>query len=170
MAQLNALFRSLVDTGLSVDRLVERSNRFFAENRVHSHYATLVCGQANGKGEVEICNAGHCRPLVSRSGRVEEVDPTGFPVGLFGESPYEGVSFKLEPGDILLLYTDGLVEARNAREEEYGTERLKSMLAERRALSPPLLAAACLDDLGAFRGGQPWLDDVALLVLRRSGG
>src|SRR5207249_7870938 len=66
MAHLNAMFRTLVGMGLPVQHLLERANRLFSESTIASHYATLVCARAEVTGEVEVCNAGHCPPLVIR--------------------------------------------------------------------------------------------------------
>jgi len=165
---LNALFRSLIDMELPVPQVVERANRLLIENHISSHYATLVCGKAEGTGEVEICNAGHCPPFVIREGDVNEIEATGFPVGLFSEKPYAVSRVKLEPGEALVLYTDGLTEARDPSQAEYGVERLASVLGRGRGLAPGRLAASCLEDLGAFLGGAPRTDDLTLMVVRRA--
>src|SRR5260370_13432873 len=70
MSRLHAIFRSLIGAGLSVSELVERGNQVFADSTMRPYYATLVCGKAAASGEVEICNAGHCFPLVMHSGNV----------------------------------------------------------------------------------------------------
>jgi sigma-B regulation protein RsbU (phosphoserine phosphatase) len=169
MAHLSAMFRSLIDTDLPVDRLVERANAMLVENRISSHYATLVCGRAGESGEVELCNAGHCPPLVVGGAEVTPVEAAGLPVGLLGGDSYTLRRARLHPGDTLFLYTDGLVEAGSERGEEYGMDRLRRVLAERHALTPGGLAAACLEDVSAFLAGTPRGDDLTLLVIRRTG-
>lgn len=168
MAHLNAMFRSLGEIGLPAGELVERANHLLLDNRISSHYATLVCGRAERSGEVEMCNAGHCPPLVLRADGVEEVEATGLPVGLFGGRSYTVSRETLGPGDTLLLYTDGLTEACDRGGAEYGAERLASFLLDRRSLSPRKLAASVLEDLSSFRAGAARTDDLTLLVLRRT--
>jgi len=68
MARLNALFRSLIDLNLPLKEIVQRANRLFSEGTIASHYATLVCGRATPDGRIEICNAGHCPPLLLSKG------------------------------------------------------------------------------------------------------
>lgn len=169
MAHLNAMFRSLIDTRLPVGQLVERANRLLIENNIASHYATLICGRAGRDGGVELCNAGHCPPLLLRGGRVTEVEVSGLPIGLFGGGSYTVSRFAMGPGDTLFLYTDGVTEASSTGGDEYGAERLKLLLRREHQSSPRALAAACLSDLGTFRAGAARNDDVTVLALRRTG-
>lgn len=167
MARLNALFRTLVDQDLSASDLVERANRLLIENPVASHYATLVCAKAASDGAVELTNAGHLPPLVFRGRGVGRCEADGPPVGLFGGGAYTTCRIALEPGDTLLLYTDGLTESRNPCDEEYGVERLAALLERSGTLPPAALAAACLDGVRAFQAGAPRSDDLTLMVVRR---
>ena len=174
MARLNATFRSLIDTGLPLDQLVERASRIFGETAIASHYATLVCGKASASGEIELCNAGHCPPLLLGGDEVAPIGATGFPVGIFassgssGSSPYSVQNVRLAPGDTLFLYSDGLTEARDERDSEFGVDRLRHFLHEHRALSARALAAACLKEQASFLGGAPRADDLTIMVVRRA--
>ncbi|HEU4401171.1 MAG TPA: SpoIIE family protein phosphatase [Candidatus Polarisedimenticolia bacterium] len=168
MTGLRAIVRTLVGTGLPVSGLMERANRLFCESLPSAHFATLVCGRADRSGRVEICNAGHPPPLLVRRGRVLAIEATGLPLGLFCSGGYPVATHHLEPDDALLLYTDGLSEARNRAQAEYGAERLARLAAERHALAPKALLHACLDDLAAFRAGSPKGDDLTLMAIRRA--
>jgi len=114
-----------------------------------------------------LVNAGHCPPLLIRAGGVEPVESTGFPIGLVGDRPYETRSVRLQPGETLFLYTDGLTEARREDGAEYGTERLSRLLYERRDLAPRDLANTCRDDLKRFLSGASRADDLTLMAVRR---
>lgn len=168
MAALRAIVRTLLESDSSVSGLVERANRLFCETALPENYATLVCGRAGAEGEVEICNAGHCRPLLARGVEVTEIETTGTPVGLVGSTRYETRRLRLEPGDTLLLYTDGISEARNREGEEYGAARLAAALRRHHGAPPEDLVRACLEDLTAFRAGSPRTDDLTLLAVLRS--
>ena len=170
MAHLHAIFRALAATGLPMHRLVERASRVFCESTVSPYFATLVCGRAGMSGEVELCNAGHCPPLVIREGQVTRLEATGLPLGLFCEGQYSVQTLRLRPGDSLLLYTDGLTEARNATDEEYGEERLSNLARERHVPRPRALLGACLDDLSTFLSGTPLRDDLTLMAICRTEG
>src|SRR6202171_4519778 len=115
MSRLHAIFRSLIGAGLGVSELVERANQLFAESTMRPYYATLVCGKATTSGEVDICNAGHCLPLLLHNGTVSPIPSTGLPIGMFCEERYSSTQIKLDKGDRLLLYTDGLSEAPRPR-------------------------------------------------------
>ena len=167
MAHLHAIFRSLVVLNLPVNQLVEHANRVFSEGTLSTHYATLVCGKATASGKVEVCNAGHCPPLLLQKGSVKRVGATGLPVGLFGHSQFDVTSIEVERGDTFLLYTDGLTESRNPSNLEYGEERLIAFVSGQRALPPHDLLSACLTDLAGFRFGAPMVDDLTIMALNR---
>jgi len=168
MAQLHAMFRSLVTVGLPLDRLLGMANGIFCETTISGQYATLVCGRAARSGAVEVSSAGHLPVLAVRDAEVSRIEATGFPLGMFCESQFAVRSFQLAPGESLLLYTDGITEARGAAQSEYGVERLTKLAHGRRSLSPQSLAAACLSDVESFRGDSPRADDITLMVLRRA--
>lgn len=167
MAHLHAIFRSLISLDLPVDQLVERANRVFADSTMPAYYATLVCGRARRSGSIELCNAGHLPPMLIRNGTVTSIEATGLPVGIFGREQYSASKLELEPGDSLLLYTDGLTESRDPLGSEYGVERLSKMVSARHSLAPHPLTAACLEDAKLFRAGQPKTDDLTVMVIQR---
>ena len=167
MSHLHAIFRSLASIGLGTTELVERANRVFCESTLPTHYATLVCGRASASGEIELCNAGHCPPVLIRGGAASIIPATGLPLGMFCDGEYLGSRAKLAPGDSLVLYTDGLSEARNRAGEEYGAERITRVLARRHQSAAPALLRALLEDLGGFLDGGAKPDDLTLLVIQR---
>lgn len=170
MAQLHAMFRTLISVGLPLNQLVERASRVFCESTLPTHYATLVCGRADSSGEVEICNAGHLPPLLARAtGGVTALEATGLPLGVFCNEQFTCDRVRLAEGDALLLYTDGLSESQNILGEEYGRERLSRLVGERHAPAPAELIKTCVRDLSAFRAGTPVTDDLTILALRRAG-
>ncbi len=168
MAHLHAMFRSLIGMGLPVNRLVQQANRVFCESTVPTHFATLVCGRARNSGEIEICNAGHCPPLLIRRDDVIPIDATGLPVGVFATGEYDVQRFHVTPSDTLLLYTDGLSEATDGAGAEYGAERLSKLARMSASLPPQALITACLDDLAEFCSGLPARDDLTVMAIRRA--
>jgi sigma-B regulation protein RsbU (phosphoserine phosphatase) len=168
MAHLNAMFRSLVDSHLPLREMVERANRLLAGSTTAAAYATLVAGRADRSGRVELCNAGHCPPLVLRDGAVASVAATGMPLGLFARGVYGVQEIELAPGDTLFLYTDGLTEARDAGDVEYGAERLARSLQAHRGTTLRALADGCLRDHVDFLGGAPEIDDLTILAIHRA--
>jgi sigma-B regulation protein RsbU (phosphoserine phosphatase) len=167
MAHLHAMFRSLILIGMPLDRLVERASRLFCESTLPSQYATLVCGKTQGNDEVEICNAGHLPPLLLSDDRLISIEATGLPLGLFGQERFSSKRFKMPPGSMLLLYTDGLSETFDGQGNEYGSERISRVATRYRALGCRELIDKCLDDVGAFRQAVPYRDDLTIMALRR---
>ncbi|PYS82516.1 MAG: hypothetical protein DMF67_12665 [Acidobacteria bacterium] len=168
MSQLHAMFRSLIPVGLPLNQLVERASRVFCESTLSTHYATLVCGRADESGAVEICNAGHLPPLLLRRGDATLIEATGLPVGIFCNEQFTSSGFRMQPGETLFLFTDGLSESRDPAGEEYTTERLLSLLCQHQELLPGELIGACLRDLADFSAGTPKHDDLTVMALRRT--
>lgn len=167
MGHLHAMFRSLVMTNLPLCELVARANRIFCEGTTSSHFATLVAGKAWSNGDVEIVNAGHPFPqLVGRNG-VRTISSTALPIGLFCSTEYPTTRFTISAGETLVLYTDGLTEARNDLDELYTETRLTKLLNKHSNAPQRELLGMCLHDLHAFRGKAAKTDDLTILVLQR---
>lgn len=173
MSHLHAAFRAFVQTGLPLLEMVSRAGALLAGKSLASHYATLACGRAQTNGHVEIVNAGHCAPiLLTASGESRLLPTGGLPIGLSLPSGAGGTGesqrLSLSAGDTLFLHTDGLTEAPNPAEEEYGTGRLLSVLTGCTRCDPRSLVSNCLRDLDAFLDGATRQDDLTLLAIRRS--
>ncbi|HET8666858.1 MAG TPA: SpoIIE family protein phosphatase [Terriglobales bacterium] len=167
MSNLHAIFRALYSAGMPVQELVARANRVFCENTMSAFYATLLCGMASESGQVEVCNAGHCPPVLVRDGEMITLSATGLPLGLFCNTEYSVCRIDMRAGDTLVVYTDGLTEARNAENEEYGHERLLKALDGCHRLAAKAVASACITDLQGFVSGSTLADDLTVMVLKR---
>jgi sigma-B regulation protein RsbU (phosphoserine phosphatase) len=166
-ARLHTLFRTLHALDLPLDQLIARANRIFCETMLSGQFATLVCGRASAAGTIELANAGHWPPLLLRAGQQKPVEATGVPLGLFATAKYGVRLIELFPGESLLLYTDGLTEARNPAGLEYGPERFARFAALRHKLAPEQLLRECLADLAEFQAGARRTDDLTLMALQR---
>jgi sigma-B regulation protein RsbU (phosphoserine phosphatase) len=167
MAKLHAVFRSLIPLRLGVDQLTERASRLFGDSTLPGQYATLICGRASKNGAVSICNAGHPPALLSRGGKIEQIAATGLPLGMFPNQKFSLGNLNLASGDTVLLYTDGVPEALNSRDEEYGMSRLIEIAMTSSSLPPEELIASCLSNVATFRGGRSRSDDVSMMGIRR---
>ncbi len=168
MTHLHAMFRSLASVTLCLDKLLEMANSVFCQSTIAGQYATLVCGRAGRHGEIEIGSAGHLAGLLVSKDGVKQVCATGVPLGMFGTSRYTIDRLQMEPGDSLLLYTDGISEAANASGVEYGISRLSNVAAERHGWVPHELVAACMKDVQNFSAGRKQADDQTLMVVHRA--
>lgn len=167
-AQLHGLFRTLVALELPLDTMVERANRIFCESTLSGHFATLVCGRASSSGSIELVNAGHPSPLVAQGGRITSLESSRPPLGLFCEGSFPVNRLELSPAEILLVYTDGLVEATGPGGNEYGVARTAKLAAIPRS-NADALVQACLEDVSQFRANTPRTDDLTVMALRRAG-
>jgi phosphoserine phosphatase RsbU/P len=166
MSHLSALLRTLISVGMPLEALMERASRVFCESTLPTHYATLVCGRASASGEVEICNAGHPPPLVLREQGITAIDATGLPIGMFSSERFSSRAVHLAPGESLLLYSDGLLEAESPGGAEYGLERLSALAASAVRLAPSAVVDACVRDVIAFRGAKA-SDDLTVMAVRK---
>jgi phosphoserine phosphatase RsbU/P len=168
MTHLHAMFRSLSAIEVELDKLLDMGNRIFCESTIAGQYATLVCGRAGKSGEIEIASAGHLPALLVTKNGVEQHSSTGLPLGMFCNARYQVARLRLEPRDNLLLYTDGISEARNAMGAEYGIERLSIIAGGQHASSPHGLMGQCLKDVLDFSSGSRQADDQTLMVIHRA--
>jgi phosphoserine phosphatase RsbU/P len=165
MANLHAMFRALIPTGLPLPQLVGRANRIFSESTLPMQYATLVLGRAGADGEVEICNGGHLSPLHISASGVKAIQSSALPIGMFLDQEFPSVRLNAAPGDSLVLFTDGFTETSGVGGAEYGDHRLGSVLHGRHGHCSRQLLEACVKDLHSFRDGSSTLDDQTLMVL-----
>jgi sigma-B regulation protein RsbU (phosphoserine phosphatase) len=166
-AQLHAIFRGLIMQRLPVPQLLGQASRIFCESVLSPYYATLVGGRAAACGSIEVVNAGHCPPLLIRGEKVTRLEPSGTPLGMFCAGPYHADNFDLAPGDVLLMYTDGVSEARNPDGEEYGEDRVIESLRGQLHLGAQGVVDGCLDSLARFIGGAALTDDLAIMAVQR---
>lgn len=168
MTHLHAMFRSLTGVGLPLDKLLEMANSVFCRSTIAGQYATLICGRAGLHGGIEIGSAGHLAALVIGRDGVRQVNSTGVPLGMFATSRYTIQNVRMERGDSLLLYTDGISEAVNPSGVEYGAARLSSIASQLHGCVPGELAGACMKDVQSYASGAKQRDDQTLMVVHRA--
>jgi len=168
MAHLHAMFRTLISVNLPLKCMLEHASRVFSQSTLPSQYATLVCGRALPNGRVEICNAGHPSPLLTRDDRVWMLEGCNMPIGMFAAEEFVVDEVCFEAGQSMLIFSDGVSEATDVSGAEYGLDRLSALIRSQRTRRPSTLLEACRDDLSVFRRNAPKTDDVTLFVLGRA--
>lgn len=172
MSALRASLHTLVlQPGVSVTALVERLNRLLYKGSSANRYATLFLSVYDpATRKLTYVNAGHNPPLLLRaSGQVERLTCGGTVVGLMPEVTFACETLHLEPGDLLVAYTDGVTEATNESMEEWGEERLKEVLlasVHNGRQSSHALIGMVLDRLNGFTEGSPQNDDITLVMMQ----
>jgi len=147
-----------------------RINAALLRRAIAARFATMFYGALSPDGHLDYCNAGQEPPIVVRAGGVTETLETGGPViGLLGIATYEPGTLQLAPGDLVIICSDGVTEARNAADDEYGAERLTNVLVNRHGAHPEHVLDAMLTSVNEFVGFAPQADDITALVLRYRG-
>jgi sigma-B regulation protein RsbU (phosphoserine phosphatase) len=172
MVMIRTIVHLIAGAGRSAGQIAGLVNRGVAGNVSIERFATfsyLMCDPASGA--VEYANAGHHPLLLYRAAgdEFEKVDADGLPIGLDKKSSYSQVEVQLEPGDIALLYTDGIVEAMNAADEQFGEDRVREVLRGNgtSAASAEEIMRKLYDELESFVDGAPQHDDETLIVMKK---
>jgi len=154
--------------GTDPARLFNHLNRFLCDHAEVGRYATMFFGILDEKGSLEYINAGHPSPILIRgTGGAEDVFTEGsFPVGLVPEAEYDTAHVKLEPGDTLVLFSDGVTEAMDPKEEFFGMPRLVQLLAGHNETPLDQLQKIILESVENFARGASQADDLTLLLVR----
>ena len=167
---LQGIFFTTASMDIALTGVFSRVNRYLAERAGGDRYATVFYGVLDQAGSFEYVNAGHVPPLIKRkSGKIERLDLASFPVGMFPEAEYESAAVKLEKGDFLVIYTDGVSEAVNVKAEMFEEERLSHLLDSFQGQTVEQLAEVIRDSVKTFTEGAPQSDDITILVVQYKG-
>jgi len=168
-ANLRAVFRALIPLGLDVEQLLAHANRLFCEGKLPMQYATLVFGHSSASGKFQVVNAGHLPAFLVQGPKVTRLESDTVPLGLFADQQFTSCNKLMRPGDMVVLYTDGVTETQNADGTEYGVAKLQALIEERNLRCPEELVASCRDCLAEFRGSGERADDETLLAIQYVG-
>ncbi len=169
MSGLRSLLRSQAQLGKSPSELLGTINQFLTDDGMEGSFITACCLVFSQDGkEVSLATAGHEPILYLKGGDIFEPLEAGdgLPLGLRASETYLEKSFSLEEGDLLLLYSDGAIDARSEERERYGSDRLKESFTNKREEPVEELLGGIFDDLDSFRGKEPWADDLTLLAFK----
>ncbi|MBM3310421.1 MAG: PP2C family protein-serine/threonine phosphatase [Candidatus Aminicenantes bacterium] len=170
MASLRAAFRAEIHAGSRMEVMASALNDFVHQSSAVSSFVTFFYCELDRRGdEVRYVNAGHIPPFVLRTdGSLERLGSTGFCLGMFPGATYEVKSVRLGMGDVLVLYSDGIPDGRDADDAEYGQNRLAAIARANTGLGAAGLVTAIADDAKRFMGEAPRFDDQTLVVVKRA--
>ena len=169
MATFQASLKTLSTAQVALPELVANMNRYACTNSQGGLRFTTAFLSEYGPAHrvLTYINAGHNNPILRRAnGMIERLDVGGLPIGIQPEAKYESASVTLAPGDWLVIFTDGLVEAENVRQEEYGEPRLLSAMAAHVATTPAEMLKRLMAELDLFVGSTPQHDDITCMLLK----
>jgi phosphoserine phosphatase RsbU/P len=156
--------QALVDIPLPV--MISNINRNLVQRGTGNRFVTFFFGVIDADGSCTYINAGHNPPfLLGPDGSIKELTEGGMVLGLFAGAPYEAATVKLQPGDHLVLFTDGVIEALNRSGEEFGMERLVSLMQANAHSTAPEILACMRESVLTFSANTPQHDDITMMVL-----
>ena len=169
MSSLHAAIHGQVAARSSLDEVVRSVNQYLADNTPANRFVTLFVAELDpSTGDLKYINAGHNPPLIGRmSGHIEQLSSGGFPLGIFPSAEFEVGETQLQPGESLVIYSDGVSEANNIKEEEFGMERLMDVVRRNLPASAAGLRDKVESALSAFTQTAPANDDITLVIVKR---
>ena len=161
------IMRSLAPQNHVPSKILHKLNHVICERRIDDRFMTICFVSWHPQSRLlRISNAGQEQPLILQHGRCEKVPLTDFPVGMFEDSTYDEMSLVLEPGDVFVLYSDGITDTQNADKQFYGWERICKVVQASASQSAAEIADRCLADVDEFSGGAHPFDDRTIVVLK----
>ena len=169
---IEALSSVMIADGLPPHDVFSRVSETLYRRTPSNRFATMILAVLEpATGSVRYASAGHLPAcLIRAAGQIEWLEPNGLPVGLFPDAQYVTEESSLEPGDTLVLYSDGYVEAEDAREIQFGESRLAEVCAGNRGAAPDDLARAIDVAVERFTNGQAPTDDRTIVIVSRLAG
>lgn len=170
MSASRSIFRMLSEEQMSVGEIMIRANRRTKKDIKSGMFVALLYAVLNAKDKtLSLCSAGQTQPIYwsSETGKSRLVETKGdtFPLGILEDVGYQETRLHLEPGDKVVLYTDGIVETMNEQQEIFGFDRLLEVVQGARPLSAASLLNKIVDQVNTFAGGAPQHDDLTVIVL-----
>jgi sigma-B regulation protein RsbU (phosphoserine phosphatase) len=145
---------------------VSRVNQILTRRAIENRFATMFYGLLSATGELNYCNAAQDPPiLVSRSG-LSFLEEGGTVLGVFPGAEYRAGRVQLSDGDLIVVYSDGVVDARSEMDEDFGRDRLVSCLSGEAGADPVALLERLREALRTFTAGAPQADDLTIMVVR----
>lgn len=169
-ATLEAIWAALIQSGMAPEEICAHANSFLYQRTPPDRFATAFFASIDRQsGTMRYVNAGHNPPLMLRAGgALEELPATGFPFGMVPEAEYEHAEIDLAAGDMLIAFTDGIVEAMNPEGEQYQLDRLADACLRLRDKPLAEMASEMDRELVSFVDGVPFVDDRTLVLVRKS--
>jgi len=168
MSNLQASLHALVHSELPIVNMMIRINDMIFQNTAMDKFITFFyCVLDIQNGRITYCNAGHNPPYQrDQEGKIHELMKGGIILGMMENMPYEVESCVLKPGERIVFYTDGITEAMNEKEEEFGEERLKNLIFLYPDLSAQEFMEKVNEEIDEFCGNAPQADDITMIVLQ----
>jgi sigma-B regulation protein RsbU (phosphoserine phosphatase) len=166
-ALVSGIMRSLIAQRPSPAQMLATLNEQLQERKLDAQYVTMLFAIWNDNDKtLQIANAGACQPLFCRAKGIEPIQAAGIPLGMFPDVEYEEFTLSTQPGDMIVFFSDGILDAENDRDEMFDIERLTAILTKNRRCSATTAVANILKAVSAFQGTVEHFDDETVIALR----
>jgi len=166
-ALVSGIVRSLAPGEPSPAKMLEAVNQSLNQRRLDAQFVVLTCAVWDDeKREMRVANSGLPRPIYCHNGHAHMLEAAGLPLGLFEKVGYEELTIQAFPGDVFVFFSDGIVDASNAKDEQFGRTRIEQVIAKNCNRSAQQIVDALFQAAEKFAAGAPVFDDQTAVVLK----
>ena len=170
-ALVSGILRSHAPIEPSPSEMLSAVNLSLAERRVEAQFVSIIYAVwDDAHRTLTVSNSGLPRPVYVHAGKVEVIEATGLPLGLFDEAEYDEFEFRMKPGDLFVFFSDGMLDARNRKGDLFGRGRLEAIVAENAASTAQQVVDAIFKAVADHSGGVETFDDQTVVAIRVRGG
>jgi serine phosphatase RsbU (regulator of sigma subunit)/pSer/pThr/pTyr-binding forkhead associated (FHA) protein len=168
-AAIQGVFSSRAPEGASPANTIASVNQAVIRRAVQARFVTMTYGVVDAQGRLTYCNGGHNPPLLIKRHETRRLEQGGTVLGLFPQATYDEETVQLEPGDVIVAFSDGVSESMNLAGDQYEESRIEACVRRNYDQSPSEILEALLADVRTFSEGTPQHDDLTALILKYSG-
>ena len=169
-ALVSGIIRSIAAGEPAPAALLSSVNRALNQRRLDANYVVLCCALwDDDKRTMRVANSGLPRPIYYHRGHAHMIEAAGLPLGMFSDAGYDETTIHAVPGDVFVFFSDGVVDASNEKEEQFGRVRVEHMITKNAERSAQELADAIFQAAADFSAGAPVFDDQTIVVLKVTG-
>jgi sigma-B regulation protein RsbU (phosphoserine phosphatase) len=166
-ALVSGIMRSVASRKLGPGPMLKTLNDALQERKLDSQYVAMLFALWNDENlTLQLANAGAVQPLFCRGEEIETIQAEGFPLGMFPSGTWDEFNISTQPGDSVVFFSDGIVDAQNATGDMFGNDRLVACVKKNQHKSASKLAESILAEVGKFQGKRDRFDDETVVVLR----
>src|SRR5262249_15626304 len=164
-ALVSGILRSHAAIEPAPAEMLSAVNLSLAERRIEAQYVSLIYAVWDDRGVLQVANSGLPRPFYVHDGKMEIIEATGLPLGLFDHADYDELTFRAKPGDMFVFFSDGILDARNRAGDMFGRERVAKVVASCTEQSPECVVASLFAAVAEHEAGQgPFGDQTGVAI------
>jgi phosphoserine phosphatase RsbU/P len=169
-ALVSGILRSHAPIEPGPAEMLSAINLSLAERRIAAQFVSIIYAVWDDEHRtLQVANSGLPRPLYCHNGKIEKIEATGLPLGLFDEAEYDEFTFKAKPGDMFVFFSDGILDARDRNGESFGRERVEAIIAGCTEQSPDCVVANIFSAVAEFAAGVEAFDDQTVVAIKVKG-